>query len=288
MVDEWIICMEHWWCNSDRTKLKRSEREKLSQWPVHHTWHTDWLGIEPGPPRWSIAYQLPEKPWNDSSTLYFRRIIHFLPMTWRRGDYLRDNSRTPSLRTSHFSCKSNLHFSSPPQYFLPPHSHLCSSYTSSSSTRSFVCQTAATFPRHLYHYQCRTNCGKQSEIAGPVRESVLPAVASRPALTASRGSKAHHSPSSSAAVNNAWSSASSPLRHHENVLHEGQRQHHSHWLLQTVRQRSRSRSSVIGAELSGFEPRYGKEIFILYKTSRQVLGTQSASSSMGTRVLSRE
>jgi hypothetical protein len=144
------------------------------------------------------------------------------------GDYLRDNSRTPSLRTSHFSCKFNLHFSSPPQYFLPPYSHLSSSYTSSSSKRSFMCQTAATVPRHLYHHQCRTNCGKRSESAGPVRESVLPAVASRPALTASRGNKADHSPSSSAAVNNAWSSASSPLRHHENVLHEGQRQLYFH------------------------------------------------------------
>jgi len=59
-------------------------------------------------------------------------------------------------------------------------------------------------------------------------------------------------------------------------------------ILQTVRQWSRSRSNVIGAGLSGFERRYGQEIFLPYKTSRQALGTQPAPSSMGARVLSRE
>jgi len=138
-------------------------------------------------------------------------------MTWGGEDYLHDNSRTPLLRTSHFSCKFNLHFSSLPQYLFPPYSHLCSSYSSS----YLNCPTAATVPGHLYHYQCRSTAVSGLRLLAGAREfanrrSIQAGSESQPA---SRGNKADHSHSSSAAVNNAWSSASTPLCHHENVLH---------------------------------------------------------------------
>jgi len=114
-----------------------------------------------------------------------------------RNTDLHDTSRTPSLRTSHSSCKFNPHFFLLPQYFLPPNSHLCFSYSSSPSTRSyshFQCQTAATGPGHLCHYQCSTTAvsGLRLPAGASVfatRRSIQTGSDSQPA---SRGTKADH------------------------------------------------------------------------------------------------
>jgi hypothetical protein len=50
VVDGWMS-MENWWNDTDRGKLKFSEKN-LPQWhSVHLKSHVDWPGIEPGPPR---------------------------------------------------------------------------------------------------------------------------------------------------------------------------------------------------------------------------------------------
>jgi hypothetical protein len=47
--------MEHRWNEIDMGKPKYSGKN-LSQWQfVHHKSHTDWAGIEPGPPWWEAV-----------------------------------------------------------------------------------------------------------------------------------------------------------------------------------------------------------------------------------------
>jgi hypothetical protein len=56
VVDEWMS-MEHWWNDTDRAQPKYSDKNLSQSHYIHHKSHmdTDWLGAEPGPPKWEAG-----------------------------------------------------------------------------------------------------------------------------------------------------------------------------------------------------------------------------------------
>jgi hypothetical protein len=61
--------MEHGWNEIYKGQPKYSGKN-LSQYHfVHHKFHMDWLGIEPGPPRWEAGDE-PTEPWHDTVCLF--------------------------------------------------------------------------------------------------------------------------------------------------------------------------------------------------------------------------
>jgi hypothetical protein len=89
VVDEWMS-MEHWWDDSDRGNPKYWEKNLSQCQFVHHKFHVDCPGIEPGPPLWQAGEWPPvprhgltcncvsycgqhnkhPKTWNSLCTLY--------------------------------------------------------------------------------------------------------------------------------------------------------------------------------------------------------------------------
>jgi hypothetical protein len=47
--------VEQWWNDTDRGKLKYSEKTLSECYFVHHKFHMDWPGTDPGPPQgWAL------------------------------------------------------------------------------------------------------------------------------------------------------------------------------------------------------------------------------------------
>jgi hypothetical protein len=46
-----LMSKEHWWNDTDKGKLKYSDKNPSQCHAVHHKSHMAWLGIQPGPPR---------------------------------------------------------------------------------------------------------------------------------------------------------------------------------------------------------------------------------------------
>jgi hypothetical protein len=52
VFSQWFLSMEPWWNDTGRGRPKNSERNVSQCHFVHHKSQMNWLGREPGPPRW--------------------------------------------------------------------------------------------------------------------------------------------------------------------------------------------------------------------------------------------